>query len=337
MELGRHYLKMSNMPKPIMRTLAVVSPEQLKREARPEDAVHLYAAMSARVCEIAMDENLSPEEFDETLYGAVAPYRKSLGVTRERVLQALVAVESEISSLNQMIGVGDDSSPAVSKLRARISGEPLMQASPSNHSKVEAYAKQKVLKVTEEKKKKVVAPDGESAIDKAVDGIDRNLTSGDYVNMQKIYQEVAEAIQRVLNLENCFIFVPEDFEPDKFSARFGVGPLYAKVKNRPLVQSSNGDIFSICLNRKEDILIGDVSAGKTRSVIPEWISEYSGINSFFVLPAKHENDLFALIFGSVSKGTPIALAPSDIKSLRDLRNRLAQVRQLAYEGKIVVV
>ena len=48
------------------------------------------------------------------------------------------------------------------------------------------------------------------------------------------------------------------------TARFGYGDLFKAIRNRPLVSERKRDIFGIGINRKEDILIQDVNAGKMR-------------------------------------------------------------------------
>ena len=85
------------------------------------------------------------------------------------------------------------------------------------------------------------------------------------------------------------------------------------------------DIFSICLSRKEDILIEDTSSGKIRSVIPDWIHAAGDTSSFFMLPVTFDKAVQAIIVGTVSNELRINLSDTDIKHLRSIRAKISKL------------
>lgn len=138
------------------------------------------------------------------------------------------------------------------------------------------------------------------------------------IDTGKIYQIATQAVQEGLSLSSVMAFIREEHETE----RFEYGDIFKAIRNRPFVSERKRDIFGICINRKEDILIQDVNAGKISSVIPNWINTEEGNASLIILPIMAEKKVFAITFGSLDEGA-IQLRKGDHRRLKDIRLLLA--------------
>lgn len=324
--LACHMLQATNVPRKITQTFKLVPDEMLTRPARPDDKILLLANLCTKICELAFDENLSPEQFQTELAQHLELYDHCLPTSPETVMQALVELETEFSDFNKLMEIPARKSPGAIKLKSRIESRelpptPVVRTVPITTETAERPP-EPAAQTEHEQRSDAIAQ-------KAINVLEQAIASEDGVEIQEIYQITIAAIKDCLHLENCLIFVPEEFDPSKLSARFGEGPLFRKIKNRPLLTIENRDIFSISMNRKEDILIEDITAGKTRSIIPNWITDNSETNSFVILPTVNNGNLIAIIFGSVAHGLPIKLQVNDIKHIKQIRRALVGFNSLA--------
>lgn len=328
--LGRYLLKSTNLPRSIMASLREVSTETLARAAHSdEEEVLLAAEFCARISEATFDNNISTDRYNDALMDVITKFQCSFSVTLESVNNALVSVDNCISQLNRVIGMRDDASPSTMKLRARVSGSALPVPPPE--ARISPFKKPKRLWEMNAEEREDYA---EAQFQKAVDSIINKRVHDEKVSLREIYQTASRAIMDGLMLENCMVFVREEYDPASLSARFGYGPLFEKIKNRPLIHSKKKDVFGICLARKEDILIHDTEAGKIQTVIPDWIHSRGGTSSFVALPTVSEGELFAIILGTVSGGRSIRLEEGDLRRLRLMRVHLAAVRKMADHNEI---
>lgn len=321
LELTRELLRVGNIPKEIMRTVREVPSATLAREVLDDEKILILADMSVGLCEVVFDKQLEPSHFNEALQSVINSYKRCMPVDLDTVNQVLISVANDVSVLNRAIGIRDDRSFATINLNARLNGQPLpavAQTPPIVNETAASRTKRKT----------------QALFARASDRIEAAASVGQKVSLREIYGHAVEAIVEALELESCLVFIVEETDKEKYSARYGQGPLFQKAKNRPLVTRGKGDIFSICLHRREDILIRDVSAGKTGSIIPEWILECSATNSFAVFPAVSGGELFAMILGTVSSGSPLDLQVSDIQHLKEIRGSLADVIRMAAAGEI---
>ena len=176
----------------------------------------------------------------------------------------------------------------------------------------------------------------ESLHNDIIDRIADKTQPGEKADFGEIFDACAKAVRASLDLESCMVFVEEEFAPGSYSARSGCGKLYRKIRNRPIVSTKYKDIFAICLARKEDILIEDTKTGKITSVIPDWISTHSDTSSCVVLPVTCEEELFAIIFGTVGDRT-IKLDENALRRLKAMRLNLSDLKKAVLEHKVAEV
>ncbi len=312
LELGHTLLLSSNLPDLIMKSLEKVPSEKLARSAQSESEEILIASeFCVKVCELAFDETISPEAYQKELNALVQRFGDSIPIDVDMVVAGLEEVDTAMSQLNEVIGIKGET-PASNALRARLDGRSVRKAAkPRDTSKPIGMGEPHT-----------DPPRNLSEMLEAMAESEASLTDE---QVKELYEGLNVAIVSELELSCCMTFLqdPEQSKGVRFSARFGNGVLYERIKNRPLVSPEKRDIFSICLARREDILIQDANSGKISKVIPEWIHERGEVNSLIVLPASVEKNLFAIFVGVRTDGKPIEIEPATHKRLRMLRTQLS--------------
>ncbi len=332
LELGQRLLQSTSLPKAIMTSLKPVPKDLMAREAeRPEEQILIVSELSMQLCERSFDESVEPDHFNDAIREVLRKFSQSISIELETVNQALVEIDMDLQIFNRAVGMSDMSSPSSQKIRARVSGEHL-PARPSDAQITKTPRAKTFAELSEEEREE----HAEEQHEKAIRRISEMTSPGSVVDLNEVYAAIVQAIQIGLDLKSCMVFLQEDFDPSNYSARYGCGLLFNKIKNRPLISTKNKDVFSISIARKEDILIQDINAGKIKSVIPEWISIFSNTNSFIVLPVASGDEVFAIILGTLSTGKSISLSNRDLARLKQLRAHLSELKELIEEHTITV-
>ncbi|MBC2606881.1 HDOD domain-containing protein [Pelagicoccus albus] len=320
-EVGRHILQQTNLPKGILQSLSPLEDAHLKRPAtRLEDQILVLSELSGRVCSIVFDEQVSPQDFSQSLEQTLSVFSGAYPISPELVNEALITVEQKLTTLNRAVGLSDSLSPGSVNLQARLNGDPLPEPPP--FARISAQLKQKsVSEMTESER----ATFSNATFAQAVESIEACLVPGAKFKLEQVFSSVSTAFREAADLENCLIFVREEFDDHCLSARYGNGDLYSKVKNRPILAPEKKDIFSICLARKEDVLIEDTNVGKIRSIIPDWIHSAGETSSFIILPVTYKHELKSIIVGTVSHGRKIDLKQEDLRHLRSIRSMISEL------------
>lgn len=324
LDLGFEILQRTNLPKDIMNSLKALQRENLMRPVNSEqDETLVLSEMAGALSSVVFDESVGPEAFNDAIASVLSRYSIAYPVKVETVTEALLSVDETMGALNRAIGLTESQSPATVKLQARINGVALPQPPP--FARITARLKQKPIAEMSPEERKTFS---DATFAQAVESIDGCLVPGSKVNLEKVFTSVSNAFKEAADLENCLIFVREEYDTKCFSARYGEGRLFPKVKNRPVVAPDKKDIFAICLTRKEDILIEDTNAGKIRSVVPDWIHAAGDTSSFIMLPVSFDDRLQAIIVGTVSHERRINLSEVDLKHLRSIRAKLSKLYQM---------
>ncbi len=322
LQLGQYLLKTSHLPRNITDTLRDVSPEAFAQLAEsPEEQLLAISELCVQISEVTFDNAVSPEYFDQSVQSVLDRFEKRLPIELANVSQALIEIDTNLENFSQTIGTDSSAAPAAKIVSARVSGENLPELPPEAmpyNSLQSAKARGQMSPQERETHAEASFQDAEKRISEE--------GAKPTIDMGNIYKIATRAILEGLGLSTCMVFVQEKekLQSNDFAARFGHGDLYKAIRNRPFVSSRKRDIFSICINRKEDILIQDVNAGKIRSVIPDWIDTDDRNHSLILLPIVAESEVFAIVLGSMDQGT-LQLGKGDHQRLKDIRLLLSEL------------
>ncbi|HLP01497.1 MAG TPA: hypothetical protein VK163_05690, partial [Opitutaceae bacterium] len=154
------------------------------------------------------------------------------------------------------------------------------------------------------------------------------LTSATNIDLPATESVAIAATRRALALQDCVLF---QREPDgrTYAARSGIGVLLDLVRGRPVISTERRDVFSICLTRREDVLIRDTSDPKIRPFLPEWLLTAGAISGFILLPLLNETGAVALMVGTRIGPRPLQPSARELQLLKAIRQHLVSARRLA--------
>lgn len=314
LHLGRYLLTTSHLPRNITDSLRDISPQAFAELAEsPEEQLPAISELTVRLSEVTFDARITPDQFDASMQRTLDCFEKNLPIELDEITLALAEIDSNLQEFTQTIGTDSSAAPTAGILKARINGERLPELpAEAKHAQLKALSRIKSETSPEEKEALAEANFQEALNLISIEESKQTIDNG------KIYHIATQAVQEGLGLTSVMAFIREEHETESFAARFGHGHLFKAIRNRPFVSERKPDIFGICINRKEDILIQDVNAGKIRSVIPDWINTDESNASLIILPIMAEKEVFAIILGSLDKGA-IQLSKSDHRRLKDIR------------------
>lgn len=329
LKLGKLLLQTSSLPRNITDTFRDVSREALARSAdSAEKQLLVIAELCVRVSEVTFDKEVAPERFDDSVQGVLDRFENTLPIELDSINQALIEVDANLERFSQTIGTPASAAPAAKILKARVNGDPLPEL-PEETNRRDSQRNPKSISEMNDQEREAFA---EANFQEAILRISEEK-AGATMDTGKIHQIATQAILKALSLANCMIFIKEEHDENVFSARFGHGDLFRAIRNRPFISKLKRDIFGICINRKEDILIQDVNAGKIRSVIPDWIDTDERNESLVVLPILAEEQVFAIILGSRDQGA-IKLGKCDLRRLKEIRRLLTDLELQARRANL---
>ena len=154
------------------------------------------------------------------------------------------------------------------------------------------------------------------------------LTSAATLDLQAMDATALAALRQALHLRDCVLF-QRDPGAHTYTASSGLGALFELVRGRPLISADRRDVFSISLNRREDVLIRDTSDPKIRPFLPEWLLAAGSISGFILLPLCNNTGAIALIVGTRSGPHPLQPAARELQLLKAIRQHLVSARRLA--------
>ena len=158
------------------------------------------------------------------------------------------------------------------------------------------------------------------------------LTTAAAIDLPAMDTTALSAMRLALSLQDCVLF-QRDPGARTYTAASGIGALFDLVRGRPLVSAERRDVFSISLNRREDVLIRDTSDPKIRPFLPDWLLAAGGVNGFILLPLVNSTGAIGLIVGTRSGPHPLQPAARELQLLKAIRQHLAACRTSAIVSK----
>ena len=157
------------------------------------------------------------------------------------------------------------------------------------------------------------------------------LTSPAVIDLRALDTTALAALRRALDLQDCVLF-HRDSGAHTYTATCGLGALFDLVRGRPLISSDRRDVFSISLNRREDVLIRDTSDPKIRPFLPEWLLAAGSASGFILLPLLNSTGSIALIVGTRTGPGPLQPTARELQLIKAIRQHLVSARRLAAVG-----
>jgi HD-like signal output (HDOD) protein len=311
LELGRRILGDTHLPKVIERSLQVAPLDTVNdRSPSESDRLLVVSEFSCKLCDLLGTPGLTQADLDAGLGQLLKTYVRSVALTDKDLKTALCGAEQMLSTFSRAQGLQSLSNPLMNRLRLLAEGRPV-PATPGHLRKA------------------IPAMSGTSFArnpDPITAGIAEvnHLLANPPVDSHRAFAAAARCLRAGLRMQSCMVFL-QDTRQGLFAAAVGSGALFDEIRNRPVLDPRNRNVFTVCLTRGEDVLIQNPTDSKIAPFIPEWFKHIASSGPFALLPVKDADGTFAIICGSVTATSRLdlgAIRNPQVKNLRALLNTL---------------
>jgi HD-like signal output (HDOD) protein len=153
------------------------------------------------------------------------------------------------------------------------------------------------------------------------------LLEDDPVDMRKVYSVVLRTAQQGFGTQDCIIFA-RDSSSRRYPASFGSGALFNVVQRHSGAKEDDRDVFGLCLQRLEDVLIYDAADPKIVPHLPAWLKA-GQLGSFVLLPIQENRRPFAVLLAGWNHKRTAGFTVAQIRHVRSMLKLAGTAKKLA--------
>ena len=318
LQLSHDILSLMELPEMITGTLARVSPE-LRRLAseNPTVALQVITDFGLRLAQIVQAPDLTLESFPIRIEDLSHEYDPSLFLSKSAAQDLALEVFGTLRTFGWQGGFNLNSVTLFKRFDALVTHRRLPPPFPHRPAETEP-----------ETPSTAGGREGGTGYGRAVDVLDAAATTlarlvlEPQPDRRRIFRFLVETLGQALDLNSCLVFV-RDSRSGLFPLEFGSGPLVDDVRDSVHLDPARRDIFSVPLNRSEDVLIQDPDARSIRAFVPPWLLRPSQVRPVLILPIKDDRHTFALLCATSTSFSSFSLAQGVTAQLHRLRAALA--------------
>jgi HD-like signal output (HDOD) protein len=160
-------------------------------------------------------------------------------------------------------------------------------------------------------------------------GIDQlaGLMDQEPIDIRKIYLVALQAALRGFAASDGIIFLREHSK-GPYAAFYGKGSLYDSVRGQGLFRDADRNVFGVCLQRMEDVLIYDAADAKIAPYLPPWIKT-GKLASFVLLPITENRRPFAILLAGWPDKKTVGFSVAQIRQVRSMLKLVGTARRLS--------
>jgi HD-like signal output (HDOD) protein len=278
---------------------------------RPDPHVTAFAELGIEMG-LAVDSAEDSAELEADLDLTIRNHSVSMGWVLPETRTLLQSAEERWKALNLALGVSHTGSPLARKISGFLHGdaaapavavEPLQQPVGST-------------RVAEPSTRRIESCLASLTALMAQRGTELAALA---VEFARCVHETIDAAESVVLLRN--------HSNERFCVAGGLGSLHLDLHGQPLLGSSVRDIFTVSLNRAEDVVIEDASAPILSPFIPAWMRSHIRRRSLVILPLADGNLVYGVVALLGPSGVRIQLGGDLRTQLRSLRTHVAEARR----------
>ena|GEM_PF-676325 len=152
------------------------------------------------------------------------------------------------------------------------------------------------------------------------------LLDEETVDMRKVYSVVLRSALVGFNSKDAVIFV-RDARTRRYLAHFGSGKLFDAIKTSAIVRDDERNVFGLCLQRMEDVLISDATDPRIAPHLPSWLKP-GALASFTLLPMQESKQPFAMLMTAWPDKKALGFTVSQIRQVRSMLKLVGTARKL---------
>ncbi len=340
--LTHHVLEESNLPRPILRCLQDLTPQQLaSRCDSPEKELPAITQFSAALSELTLSPRLKASGFAQQADQLRNTFERRLCLSADAVPSLVATVDREVKEFVRAYGSRAIATGVLQRIDERVrqldptpidpceaGASPIQPSSlPSGAEPDLARHKLPPLSDTERPSGNSVGLDAATVLTDCLVRL-ANLAAAAPIDLLGMERVATTAIWEALRLRDCVLFV-RDGNSNRFVARAGEGVLMNKMNQQPIIDSDRRDVFGLALCRCEDLLIQDTTEPRLQPFLPDWLSSAGQVDRVLALTMKGERGAAGILIGTRAGGPPIQLSPGGLRLLKAIRQHLVAARRLA--------
>jgi HD-like signal output (HDOD) protein len=334
----------------------------------PELELITLADLSVRMCELALRSDLSAKEFQESCASLASRSGELFDLDAAGLVSVLRETGQQLNEFARTFGLNALADQVASRIQARVTGEeprPVQSPRPSAatsgsgqaepagsapsvtppDSSLPAAEKAKTavasvatpaeLAIAAQKSEVPTEPETEptpatpvtfeQAIQTGIEEV-AALLEENPVDMKKVYDAVLKSALKGFNSVDGAIFV-RDPRGRSFLPIHAKGTGVAKMKGAA-PRSDDRDVFGLCLQRLNDVLIYDTSDPKILPHLPAWIKA-TGISAFVLLPIQESQQAFGLLMAGWMEKKTVGFTVAQIRQVRSMLKLAGTARRLS--------
>lgn len=354
LELTNRIFEDSHLPRAILRCLQDVPPAQLAQSAAtPEERLTAITQFAANLGEIVVSARVGAAGFAEVAEQLRSSFGTKLNLTQDAIGILMKVVDQSIRNFTKTYGTKSVATGVIQRISERVAQSepqptlpdialpaPAPSAAPSSAHAAPpppASAGRAPDSVSDTSAPAGTAsaqsprlPEGPDAVGILTECLIllTEMSVATIIDLPAMEMVALTSIRGALGLQDSVLF-QRDPGGRTYTAELGLGALVDLVRGRPVIDIGRRDVFSICLNRREDVLIRDTADPKIRPFLPEWLLAAGSIKGFILLPLQNESGAIALIVGTRTDAERLQLGTRELQLLKAIRQHLVNARRLA--------
>ena len=319
LELGRELLESEQLPEIIVNSMRQVPLQEIRKQAlSPLEQLAATSEFTVRLFELFEEPKLDHDNFPGRAMQLAEQYVPGFKLGPKTILKHLQEVSLRCEELVKSTGSRGFAPPLFRRVEAMAENRPLPPVSILSR-RIHAHP--------------TIAPpppasDVQSASDVLMQCCQQmaDLIQKDPRNIEAVFQIFLDILHSQLNLEQSIIFL---LDPAKTgcSARFGRGEAFQAIQGQTVIHRENKDIFGLCLERGEDILLQNPEDSKLRGHLPPWLLAIVRGNCLLLLALRDRKGVYGIVLGITSHHETITLVEtlrSELVSLRAVLSRIGR-------------
>jgi HD-like signal output (HDOD) protein len=349
LELGFELLQSTNLPTGVLDALREFSPQTLDLVGPESAALLIVSEFAVKLCELAMDRELTTAEFDRQVRELLDRFEPHLSFTPEAIAGVMTATGERMSEFMQSLGFSSFGREVVEVLRWRAGGNPpaarppAASPTPRIAPAAEGLPAESALRAkavspaapaeTAATRPREKTPPGPLSADDAAaaapqiaieqqswhEGVDllSRCLEEPRPDFAKILRLALEHVQKGFGAPEA-VLLSLDSDHRNYVATLGHGKLIGYIRGDRAVRRDERTVFGICLSRLDNVVIHNTTDPRIAPYLPAWCTGKNGLGAFVAMPLHDRKQCFALIIVGWLEPRKIVITPEHSKLLHSL-------------------
>lgn len=354
LELGYHLLASAHLPEPILKSLRDLPPDAIRTATQqPDMEILALADLSVKLCELALRSDVGAQEFAIKAKQIASRGGKIFGLDADALVNMLRETGQQLNEFAHTFGLNAIADTIGPRIHARITGEdpagfeprlPSPTVAPADVIAAAASPAQPPPATPtipsanpiptapaasgETPSSDTANPNHEAVFQRAFQsGIEQlaGLLDEEPVDMSKIYQVVLRTALQGFACPEAVLWVRNG---DTYRALYGNGNFFSAVRGTAVLRDDDHNVFGLCLQRLEDVLIYDATEARIVPHIPAW-AKTTALASFVLLPIQDNRRPFAVLLAGWPEKKTAGFTVAQIRHVRSMLKLVGTARRLA--------